>query len=199
MKRPSIALTATLLALCLAPATTSAAGAGDHYELTDAGPLLGSAQDVGGVAGTKYSSITGRLYASADVDLFKFCAGGTRLVASTTSLGGGASDAIDTTLVLFDSTGMGLLLAEDSKTSYYSSMTATGLTKGGVYYLAVTSYDNRPQNASPTNLFPLTNTDTTWIGQWGPTDTNPLAGWTTSTRSKHGDYVVKVRNVTACG
>jgi hypothetical protein len=198
MKRPSIGLAATLLALCLAPATTSAAGAGNYFELTDAEPLIGSAQNVGGVAGTKYSSITGSLYSSADVDLFKFCAGGTRLVASTTSLGGGANDASDTTLVLFDSNGMGLLLAEDSKSSNYSSMTATGLTKGSVYYLAVTSFDNRPQN-SGNDLFTLKNSANTYVGQWGPTNSNPLTGWTTSTLSNHGDYVVNVRNFTACG
>ncbi|WP_162006622.1 pre-peptidase C-terminal domain-containing protein [Roseimaritima sediminicola] len=79
-----------------------------------------------------------------DVDLFRFeaDAGGT-LIAST-RLPSGATP-IDTYLRLFDSSGQELMADDDGGSEGYSNLNYTFLT-GGIYYLGVSSSENRNYN-----------------------------------------------------
>lgn len=199
--RRSVVFMTALLAVSLVPASASAGASATYREDSDVGSLLGSAERLKGTAGTPYAAIEGTIDSDTDVDLYEFCAGGPRVVASTAKMTKAPGELDDTTLVLFDRNGAGIWVAEDIEfMDWYSTITASGLVKGRKYYLAVTSYSNRPTVSGGGFMFPEGNANNDAYGQWAPFNgTDTLEGWSQIEPTfGQGTYTVQLRNVEAC-
>lgn len=130
------------------------AGAVPWTEVGDAGSLRATAQAIVGEG--SLSSISGSISDPNDEDMYKICLrGGRRFSASTE---GGAT--FDTQLFLFNRRGRGVYANDDIGGEPYVLQSALPadhpLTprRAGLYYLAISAFDNDPVNATGQMLFP---------------------------------------------
>lgn len=150
-------------------------------EPSDAGDTLASAQFLPG--GT--TEVHGSILSSLDVDIFGFGWSGGDFLASTSKTGSLSSNQIqDTQLFLFDALGAGLWFNDDA-VDFYSELNISGLD-AGLYYIAVSGWDNDPLNDINELIF-----ENTFTGMHDPLDniTNTvLADWTGG--NDWGDYIL---------
>jgi len=200
---------AALLALMLvAGAATSQATppAGGWFEgnpPTDAGDTLKTAQlPIGDGA---HTSITGNLRDAAgvgdvnDADLYQVCLTGDGTFSATTNpTTAGASADFDSQLFLFNSNGLGVYGNDDSKGGAGPSLLPAGhaLTPSapGVYYLAISSFNNDPQSTGG-DIFP--GDSNAVEGPTGPGGGSPLSGWSGDGGSS-GRYVIVLTGAIFC-
>ncbi|MBX3376522.1 MAG: DVUA0089 family protein [Phycisphaeraceae bacterium] len=121
-----------------------------------------------------------------DVDMFKFriC---NRAAFQATTVGTGTS--IDTMLFLFDSTGRGVVMSDDTSAAIpqFSTITGQFVPSNGDYYIALSAFDNTllvgrmPVDGSGQQLFTATNPGNGQVyPEWQPTGpgaANPVAAW----------------------
>ncbi len=183
MRRRHDALAIAILVLGISPA---AHGATIWIETGDAGSLPGSAQVTTGDA--PLTSISGELTTGADEDMYLIEIIDPGAFSATTV--GGA--AFDTQLFLFDSSGFGVYANDDTVDSLQSTLPAgdaNGPAAPGLYYLAISQYDNDP--LSPGGLiFP----GAVFVGVEGPTGPGGLqavSDWSGSNEAG-GSYSIQL-------
>ncbi len=129
-----------------------------YTEVGDAGQTIATAQAAGAFNGTTgLTQINGTIGTSTDADLYSFTLSSPtmlRFLASSTA-------GIDTSIFLFNSTGVALIANDDvSGTSFQGGFT-TGLLAAGTYYFGVSLSGNEPINSAGQRLFtvdqPTTN------------------------------------------
>ncbi len=151
-----------LLSLCasitLCAASTRAAV---YTEPGDAGQTLATAANSGLTTGTSVSTITGNLGSSTDADLYILTISNTTTF-SATALGGTSplGGLIDTSLFLFDSSGVPVYANDDQSNSNFQASLPAGNTllttlTPGTYYLGISLSGNEPVNSSDQNLFTI--------------------------------------------
>lgn len=189
MKRALFVMVMGLLAWCTSPAGASPI----HTETGDAGQTIGTAQlaDGGGTPGP-ITSIVGSLGNGNDVDIYKIYIANP---ASFSAFVQATADLPDPQLFLFRPDGTGVYANDD--TSDLSALLPAGdpnsPTTAGYYYLAITSYDNDPQDSIPTLIF----NSVPFTGVFGPT--NPaavLAGFSGGGYDDGGAYTIVLTGVT---
>ncbi len=159
----------------------------------EAGNLPASATSVNGL-GQPLTILHGEIQLE-DIDMYKIqiC---NRTNFKATTVGGG--NALDTILFLFNSTGRGLSMADDSPgIGQFSTITSQFVTTNGTHYLAVSTYNN---TTSLPNL-PYAGTDLIWLDHSaapqveyaadGPGAANPITGWGTVSHDVLGVYTVR--------
>jgi hypothetical protein len=154
-------------------------------EQGDAGDLPGTAQITTG-PGT-LTAIRGALTAG-DVDMYKISICD---APNFTAIGSGTVS--DTQMFLFDSTGKGVAMNDDTPvgTGLQSALAPAGAIPGltnGSYYLALSSYDNDPNDASAQALWLDTPFNTVRAPD-GPGAANPVASWD-GAGSNAGNYAI---------
>jgi hypothetical protein len=154
-------------------ATANCPPATAWVEQGDAGDLPGTAQITTGPS--TLTAIRGALTAG-DVDMYKIniCD-----APNFTAIGSGTVS--DTQMFLFDSTGKGVAMNDDTPvgTGLQSALAPAGAIPGltnGSYYLALSSYDNDPNDASAQALWLDTPFNTVRAPD-GPGAANPVASW----------------------
>ncbi|MEQ8755342.1 MAG: DVUA0089 family protein [Coleofasciculus sp. G1-WW12-02] len=110
------------------------------------GQLISTAEVLGTGAGVPLTTISGNFSRPTDVDLFQIYLNGGGTFSATT-VGG---TTLDTQLFLFDGNGLGVY-ANDDTTGNITQSTLPGgngltPTTAGIYYLAVSRYDNDPRS-----------------------------------------------------
>jgi hypothetical protein len=109
----------------------------------DAGSLPATAQIIPGPVET----ITGSLATLDQEDVYRLCLAGGRTFSATTA----GSEIADTQLFLFDATGRGVYANDDDAGGLQSTLPADLTftpTRGGIYYLGVSSFDADPVSAT---------------------------------------------------
>ena len=114
----------------------------------DAGQSLGSAQHPTGSG--LLTRIRGTIGSQNDVDIYKIHIPDLTKFAATTLLGA----AFDTQLFLFDENGNGIVSNDDFLVFDQSLITGFGVGGPACYYLAISSYDQDPRDASNNQIFP---------------------------------------------
>jgi len=191
-----IAVTAVAVAISLGLAPSAFAVS----EIGDAGDLPSTAQDLGSGAVT---SILGNFPGGGDVDVYRVClTDGASFSATTSTIG---SPPLDTQLFLLDANGFGVYSNDDAAIGQRSSRLPSNHrfspTGPGVYYLALSSFNNDPQSDageifpdlfSP-NLYPDMVVDASGVGA-----DEPIVGWTGPTRGPPGNYRITVTGTMGC-
>lgn len=159
-----------------------AANAAAFSETTDAGSTIASAT----LASSGTTSIQGSL-GSGDADIFGFNWNGGSFYVNT------STTSWDTQLFLFDSTGHGLYANDDGSSNGFAlgSYIEASLS-AGLYYLAITGWDNDPLNSLGQLIFPTNPFGP--IYQPSVSDTQ-LASWSDATTS-NGNYELIFRSST---
>ncbi len=162
-------------------------------EVGDAGDLPASAQDLG--AETALGSIAGTIESETDRDVYRLCAsGGGSFSASTVG-----TTAIDTQLFLLDDGGRAVYANDDAPGVLGQSTlpAADPLTPAaaGVYYLAITRYNQDPLTAAGARLFADV------VFTTGPASSDlgaVIAGWSTGRTGATGAYAIVLTGVVPC-
>lgn len=125
----------------------SSSHAGIWFEVGDAGQNgIAAAQIVGGVG--NLDEIQGELNPGSDVDVFKI------LVTDFANFSAQTAGPLDTMLWLFKADGTGQVANDDfAGIAPLSKLTNQGVFANGVYYIAVSQFNNRPMDASNTLNF----------------------------------------------
>ena len=178
-------------ALFLGLAAPSALATGDAPSLPPGQRLSGSGA---------LNSIAGRLGAQADVDMYRIClTDGVSFSATTVGMATEGQTLQDTQLFLFNRYGRGVYANDDSAQSVQSTLPQynrpPGPVQGGVYLLAISSYDNDPLDAQRRLIFPSTPY-TAVVG--------PRSGVGTVARWNHhgfgtGAYTIRLTGAEFCG
>ena len=159
--------------------------AGVWIEQGEAGNLPGNAQVTTGTG--SLNTIRGAL-AAGDVDMYKIsicdAAAFTAIVSGTVS---------DTQIFLFNAAGNGVAMNDDSPIGggLQSAIAPAGAIPGlvnGAYYIALSSYDNDPNDASAQALWLDTPFGTVRTPD-GPGAANPVASWD-GAGSNSGNYTI---------
>ena len=141
--------------------------AGNITEVSDAGPLLDTAQVANDAGSPIPNTITGELAENNDVDLYRLLLpAGSSFSASTV----GGTD-VDTIIFLFDENGLGII-GNDDDVGFQSTLPAQEVTASGEFYLGLSSFNNRPVSAGG-DIFPFSDFIPT-----GPGSVLPLVGYT---------------------
>lgn len=164
-----------------------------YAESGDTGELPAQAQVIDGEALTE---ITGTLEGDDDVDLYAFCLEGN----GTFSAAVRAGEFEETELFLFDAAGRGVYFSDDlSDSDYRSSLPANHPltpTEPGVYYLAISSFNNDPLSSSG-EIFP--NEPYTEVhGPTGPGGSDPVSSWSAVGDELGGAYAIEITGTTLC-
>ncbi|MFZ2872990.1 MAG: DVUA0089 family protein [Phycisphaerales bacterium] len=175
----------TITATAVSSATGSAATAGIAINSADAvGDLPGTAMVMSG-DGSPLASISGDLGANCaagnDVDMYLITICDPANFSATTF--GGTS--FDSTLFLFDTNGVGLVVNDDVPVGFpgdttlqsYIGNALVGALPAGNYYLAVSGYDNDPQDEGGQALWLDTPYDTERAPD-GPGAASAVSSWT---------------------
>ena len=191
-----IAVTALAVAVSLGLAPSAFAVS----ENGDAGELPSTSQDLGSGAVT---SILGSFTSGGDVDMYRVClTDGASFSASATSVG---SPPLDTQLFLLDANGFGVYSNDDADIGQRSSRLPSNHrfspTHPGVYYLALSSFNNDPQSDAgeifpdlfSSSLYPDMVVDAAGVGAG-----EPIVGWTGPTRGPPGLYRINVTGTMGC-
>jgi hypothetical protein len=178
---------ALLLAAFALPA---AAQAMTVAESGDAGSLPSSAQAPAGVP----TLITGSLSGPADEDVYRVCLTGNRTFSATTE----GSALADPQLFLFDASGRGIYGNDDfgSLQSTLPAGTAQTPSAAGTYYLAISSFVNRPVSQGGM-IFEYSATSFPILLPIGPGGGSPVTGWTDQGFSE-GAYRIALNGTRAC-
>jgi hypothetical protein len=160
---------------------------GDDSTLTtDVGNLPGAAALVNGY-GQRLTKIHGFLNTN-DADMYKI-----RICDypsfSASSVGG---TSIDTILCLFDASGRGITLDDDTDATFQSLITSKFITANQFAYLAVARYSYVPVDAGTQPIWSDSNPSGGLFPEWapnGPGAVNPIGGWTGSSNAS-GNYAV---------
>jgi hypothetical protein len=182
-----LTLASALIWAALVPAAFAATEAGD------AGELPATAQDLG--AETALDAITGSIGSDTDRDLYRVClSGGGSFSAST--VGG---TMVDSQLFLLNAAGHGVYANDDAPgvlgQSELPAHDVLTPASAGVYYLAITRYNQDPVTAAGPRLFPDV------VFTIGPSSSNPatvIAGWTNGRTGSFGDYRIALTGVVTC-
>lgn len=178
------------LATAVAAIAVSSALAAPWAEVGDAGDLPLTANTPNGVGAL--TSITG-VAGGSDEDMYRIClTGGGTFSASTVG-----SVLVDTQLFLFDSAGLGVE-ANDDSVGLKAVLPAGGLspTAGGVYYLALSSFNNDPVSSGGL-IFPSTPFNLVH-GPTGPGGGSPISGWTNNSGSAAAAYTIALTGARFC-
>lgn len=154
-------------------------------EVGDAGDLPGTAQVVVGLTGS--DTLSGTIGSASNVDMFAIFLTGAAFGATTT--GGTLGDA---QLFLFNSAGIGVASNDDGGTGLHAALSLAAPTPG-LYYLALSAFDNDPNNASGL-IFPSTPF-ATQFGPTGPGGAFAVTGW--SGGGGTGTYNIELRGVSS--
>ncbi|CAA9356016.1 Putative hemagglutinin-related protein, partial [uncultured Leptolyngbya sp.] len=160
-------------------------------EVSDAGPLLGTAQPVNSATdGTSFNAISGTLDSTNDVDLYQlFLTEGVPFRASTLN-----GSQVDTQLFLFDGRGLGLASNDDSANTQQSTLPLNEPflpPASGTYHLGISSYDNDPRSAQGRIFAGL-------LGRpRGPGAQLPLSAWDSNAGSGGGPYTITLATQTS--
>lgn len=159
-------------------------------EVGDAGELPATAQDLG--ADTALGTISGTLDGLSDRDVYRMClAGGGGFSASTI----GGTD-VDTQLFLLDADGHGVYANDDAPgvlgQSELPANDPLTPTAAGVYYLAVSRYNQDPTSGQGDPLFPDV------VSTVGPSSSDPIESWTSGREGSFGPYIVTLTGVVPC-
>ncbi|HEY6780185.1 MAG TPA: PxKF domain-containing protein [Thermoleophilaceae bacterium] len=180
-------LATALIWAVLVPAAFAATEAGD------AGERPATAQDLG--AETALDAITGSIANESDRDMYRLCASGAGSFSASTVDG----TAIDTQLFLLDAGGRGVYANDDAPGVMGQSELPAGdpLTPAtaGVYYLAISRYNQDPLNAAGSRLFADV------VFTIGPASSNPgavIASWGSGRTGSVGDYRIALTGVVPC-
>jgi len=166
--------------------------------VADVGDLPGTSSEVTG-RGTAIKNISGNIDLD-DADMYKIrvC---DKNVFQVTAVGG---SSLDTMVWLFDLTGKGIVMNDDSSATNGQSTIggATGsplVTANGLYYLAISEFQHTPFDVSSQQLwlFPQASA-IVQAAPDGPGAANPLTGWTGAT-STLGAYVLTCTGVCSTG
>ncbi len=183
-----------VLSLQAAPAALAAAA----NESGDAGSLPATAQQPQ-VAGS-LDSISGSLNGAADEDMFRICLTGGKTFSATTV--GTPGTLSDPQLYLFNSAGVGVYANDDSVGLSPTLPSGHALTPAGagVYYLAISAFDDDPASNSPASaaglIFPSTPFNAVH-GPTGPGGGQPVADWTNNT-GQTGTYTIALTGAVSC-
>ena len=116
----------------------------DHTEVGDTGSLPATSQNPGGSGAL--NSIAGSLSSIDTEDMYEICI--TDHNAFTAQVAG---SQFDTQLFLFDSIGLGVYSNDDDQVIFGPSFLPSGHPNSpsadGTYYLAISEFDNEPNNA----------------------------------------------------
>jgi hypothetical protein len=189
------ALRTTVGAVLLVFAATGVASAVTVPESGDAGSLPANAQ-----ATTRaVDLITGQLGSPDDEDMYRICLTGGKTFSATTN----GSDLGDPQLFLFAATGRGVYANDDNlePPAFLQSTLPAGhpLTPnaGGTYFLAISSFRNRPVSQggeifefAPPLFDPV-------LGPVGPGGGSPVTGWNNEGFAT-GTYRISLTGTRAC-
>jgi hypothetical protein len=167
-------------------------------ETGDAGSLPASAQNLGAGPVTQ---ILGSFSGGGDVDVYRMClSDGASFSAST--VGGTLRD---TQLFLFNSQGRGIYSNDDAELGVHASRLPAqhrfSPTGPGVYFLAISSFNNDPQSVDgeifpdmfTTSLYPDLVVDAAGVG-----GQEPVIDWAGLQRGSAGSYRINLTGTTAC-
>jgi filamentous hemagglutinin family protein len=166
-------------------------------ETGDAGQLLETAQDLSlSGAGTVTSFlISGTLADGNDVDLYRILLAGNEPFSATTL---GEAD-FDTQLFLFDGNGIGVIANDDSEFTLQSTLRPEALgipTPGGIYFLAISQFNNDPVSQAGAIFDFVQQPDGTFEQlPVGPGANLPLSGWNNSGFGSGGNYSIILTGV----
>jgi hypothetical protein len=161
-----------LLSLLAGCAAASQAHAQVWQEVGNAGDLPATAQAAAGQGSLEF--IFGSLDGADEVDMFQIVICDPSFFSATTV----GQTSFDTILFLFDQSGMGVAMNDDSGGTLQSTITSQFITAPGVYYLALARYNR--QAVSPGGRIFQPATFTTETGPNGPGGGEPISGWITS-------------------
>jgi hypothetical protein len=155
-------------------------------EVGDAGELPGIAQITTGSG--PLTQINGALVGSGSprVDMFAISISAPAGFSATTV--GTSGTLVDPQLFLFDSLGQGVYANDDSGGTLQPTLplpAGTGPTTPGIYYLAISSFDNDPQDALNQLIF----ASTPFTGVFGPNGgVGSINNW--SIQGSEGSYSI---------
>jgi hypothetical protein len=192
--RIAVTALAVAVSLGLAPSAFAVSESGD------AGDLPSTAQDLGSGAVT---SILGSFPGGGDVDVYRVClTDGASFSATTSSVG---PPPLDTQLFLLDANGFGVYSNDDAaigeRNSRLPSNHRFSPTAPGVYFIALSSFNNDPQSDAgeifpdlfSTSLYPDMVVDAAGVGA-----DEPIVGWSGPTRGPPGLYRITVTGTMGC-
>lgn len=189
-KQLTIAIASTTLSLW-----GIASQAATLTETTDVGELLNTAGLTDSQpAGTILDSISGSLSFNGDIDLYQIMASGGAFSATTTE--GGSPPVLDTQLLLFNATGLGVFASDNASGDLFNKSTISGILTAGTYYVGVSAKGYNPQSAggeifqtTPDGFSTTFNPDpaTSATGAGGG---SPLSSWSTPAFPETGNYTI---------
>lgn len=191
-----IAVTALAVAVSLGLAPSAFAVS----ENGDAGDLPSTSQDLGSGAVT---SILGSFTSGGDVDMYRVClTDGASFSASATSVG---SPPLDTQMFLMDANGLGVYSNDDAAIGVRGSRLPNdhrfSPTGPGVYFLALSSFNNDPQSDAG-EIFPDLFSSSLYpdmvVPAAGVGADEPIVGWSGPTRGPPGLYRITVTGTMGC-
>ena len=160
--------------------------AADHWDEDGDAPELLPGQAVIGAG--NLATINGTFDVAADVDLYQI------MITDADTFRADTSNQCncDTQLFLFDAAGMGVSHNDDGDEGLRSTITDQFVNSTGIYYLAISQYDNDPLNADD---------DAIWEDQPfgderqpdGPGAGSPLASWDYRFGSDNTPYSISLR------
>jgi len=151
-------------------------------EVTDAGQTLGDAQNA---SNQTITTISGNVSNTDDVDVFQITLSGNQTFSATTV--GGTS--FDTQLFLFDATGRGIYADDQSGGANQAALPSNNAltpTTAGIYYLAISAWDNDPQSVAG-RIF---GSGDFLVGATGEGASAPLNSWNNSGLGSNGNYTI---------
>ncbi len=170
--------------------TLACAGLGQAaaiVETGDAGNLPGTAQVVSGLTGA--DTLSGNISFTSGVDMYAIFLTGGAFGATTVGQPGTLGDP---QLFLFDSAGIGVAANDDGGSNLDATL-SLGAPTPGLYYLAISSYDNDPNNANGL-IFPSSPFGPQY-GPTGPGGALPVTGW--SGGGGTGSYTIELRGASS--
>jgi hypothetical protein len=179
------------VAFCAGAAPAQAAF---YTESGDAGVLHTTAQNTSG-SGT-FEGINGQLSSFGDVDVFRIYINNASAFQATT-VGVTALD-IDTQLFLFDANGRGVRANDDSVGLQSTINQGSGLSPAittGYYYIAISSFNNDPRDASNNLIFPTSP----FGNQFGPNNPNAVLDHWDGTGGSSGAYTIAITGADFAG
>ena len=191
-----IAVTALAVAVSLGLAPSAFAVS----ENGDAGDLPSTSQDLGSGAVT---SILGSFTSGGDVDMYRVClTDGASFSASATNVG---SPPLDTQMFLMDGNGLGVYSNDDAAIGVRGSRLPSNHrfspTGPGVYYLALSSFNNDPRSDAG-EIFPDLFSSSLYpdmvVPAAGVGADEPIVGWSGPTRGPPGLYRITVTGTMGC-
>jgi hypothetical protein len=192
LARIAVTAVAVAVSLGLAPSAFAVSESGD------AGNLPSTAQDLGSGAVT---SILGSFSGGGDVDMYRVCLTDGASFSATTV----GATTLDTQLFLLDGNGLGVYSNDDAAIGVRGSRLPSdhrfSPAGPGVYFLALSSFNNDPQSDAgeifpdlfSTSLYPDMVVNAAGVGA-----DEPIVGWSGPTRGPPGLYRINVTGTMGC-